>query len=198
MQILEYRVKIPTVSINDYNFLLMSAVASENTNIVTILQSGESDYANLPSRNSNKLHSGIQRTVKEYKLPTLFSKPINVKSFITKDTSKHNINSNISVTSKCSNIDNIDNIFSLPESFVSSRVVEQLDLANPDVWNFTSPIINPIISLPSGLPVPSETPSLYVYILFMIHTPIIEEIINPNLFKAYIILLHKKIISLTQ
>ena len=200
MQTVEYRVKVPILSLKNYGSLLEDALKTENTNIVTILQSGESDYANLPNKN-NRLHSGIQRTSKEYKLPAT-SNIINVITFIKNLTSKSNINPNISVTSQCSNTDNIDNIFLLPASVISSRTVVQLDLTDPNIWNFTSPIVNPIIQLPSVLPTPDKKPNMFVYILFTIYpsstfnsTPI-EPVLDLDLFKAYIILLHKKMISL--
>ncbi|MEX0598733.1 MAG: hypothetical protein WD512_19775, partial [Candidatus Paceibacterota bacterium] len=94
MKLLEYIVKVPGVPMVDYNSLLTSALASENSDIVTILQSGESDYANLPSRNNNKLHSGIQRTNKEYKIPVIDAikvSPVRVTSFIKNLTSRNNI-----------------------------------------------------------------------------------------------------------
>lgn len=201
MQTLEYRVKVPILSLKNYGSLLEAALKTENTNIVTVLQSGESDYANLPNNRYNKLPSGIHRTKKEYKLPAT-SSVISVITFIKNLTSKSNINPNISVISQCSNIDNIDNIFALPAAVVSSRTVVELDLTDPDIWNFTSPIVNPIISLPSILPTPVEKPSVFVYILFTIYpsstfnsTPI-EPVLDLDLFKAYIILLHKKMISL--
>lgn len=201
MQILEYRVKVPILSLKNYGSLLETALKTENTNIVTLLHSGESDYANLPNKSHNRLHSGIHRTSKEYKLPEM-SNAIRVITFIKNLTSKSNISSNISVISQCSNIDNIDNIFALPASVISSRTVVELDLADPDIWNFTSPIVNPIISLPSILPTPVIKPSVFVYILFTIYpsstfnsTPI-EPVLDLDLFKAYIILLHKKMISL--
>ena len=198
MQLIEYRVKVPVVSMKDYNSLLTSALSSENANIVTILQSGESDYANLPNRNTSKLHSGIKRIKKKYNLPgpSQSNTVIDVTSYIKNITSRNNINSNISVTSTCSNIDNTANIFSLPISLMSSRTVVELDLTNPDVWNFTSPSVTPIISLPSVLPVPTTTPVVFVYILFTIYSSTTEPLLDPILFKAYIILLHKKIISL--
>jgi hypothetical protein len=199
MEIIEYRVKVPDVPMNGYSSLLTSALASENTNIVTILQSGESDYANLPGRNNNKLHSGIHRINKNYKIP-IANIDINVKSFIKNDTkgltSKSHINSNIAVTSRCSNLDNIENIFSLPLSLLPSRTVVPLDLTNPDVWNFVSPVVTPIISLPSPLPVPTTTPDVFVYIMFIISSSNTEQVLDTTLFKAYIILLHKKIVSL--
>lgn len=208
MQILEYRVKVPALSLKNYSSLLEAALKTENANIVTILQSGESDYANLPSRNNNRLHSGIQRTNKEYNLPVTppaVSNVVGVTTFIKNLTSKSSVNSNISVTSQCSNTDNIDNIFSLPASIISSRTVVQLDLTDPDVWNFTSPIVNPIISLPSVLPIPVGKPMVFVYILFIIYpstttggseSTITTSILDSNLFKAYIVLLHKKMLSL--
>jgi hypothetical protein len=201
MQTVEYRVKVPVLSLKNYGSLLEDALKTENTNIVTILQSGESDYANLPNKNKNKLHSGIQRTNKEYKLPAT-SNVINVITFIKNLTSKSNINPNISVISQCSNIDNIDNIFVLPAPVVASRTVVELDLTDPNIWNFTSSIVNPIIPLPSFLPTPDKKPNMFVYILFTIYpsstfnsTPI-EPVLDLDLFKAYIILLHKKMISL--
>lgn len=198
MKLIEYRVKVPVVSMEDYESLLISALASENPDVVTISQSGESDYANLPSRNNTKLHSGIQRTNKKYNIPIISSIPINVTSFTKNTTSKNSINSNISVTSKCSSIDNIDNIFSLPPSFVSNRTVVQLDLTNPEIWDFTLPVITPIISLPSVLPVPIKTPVVFVYILFIIYPSTTEPYLDQSFLKAYIILLHKKIISMLQ
>lgn len=204
MQTLEYRVKVPILSLKNYGSLLEDALKTENTNIVTILQSGESDYANLPNKNNNRLHSGIQRTSKEYNLPATSSTPANVISvitFIKNLTSKSNINPNISVISQCSNIDDIDNIFALPASVVSSRTVVELDLNDPNIWNFTSPIVNPIISLPSVLPIPVKKPSVFVYILFTIYPSsiftITESVLDLDLFKAYIVLLHKKMISLS-
>jgi hypothetical protein len=204
MQLLEYRVKVPVVLMKNYSSLLADVLKSENVNIVKIFQSGESDYANLPGRNNN-LHSGIQRTSKEYNLPVISSTPISVTSFVKNLTSRSNINSNISVTSKCSNIDSIDNIFSLPISVISSRTVIPLDLTDPDIWNFELPAITPIITLPTLLPVPTKTPFVFVYILFTIYPPTVfggsattGPILDPNLFKAYIILLHKKMISLLQ
>lgn len=203
MQTLEYRVKVPILSLENYGSLLQDALKTENTNIVTILQSGESDYANLPNKN-HKLHSGIQRTSKEYKLPAT-SNVISVKTFIKNLTSRSNINSNISVISQCSNIDNIDNIFALPASVVSSRTVVELDLTDANIWNFTSPIVSPIISLPSILPIPVKKPNVFVYILFTMSpssifskskSTITESVLDPDLFKAYIVLLHKKMISL--
>lgn len=198
MKLLEYIVKVPGVPMVDYNSLLTSALASENSDIVTILQSGESDYANLPSRNNNKLHSGIQRTNKEYKIPVIDAikvSPVRVTSFIKNLTSRNTINSDISVTSNCSNIDNVYNMFSLPPSLLSSRTVVELDLTDPAVWNFESPIVTPVISLPFVLPVPTTHPVLFVYILFTSSSSI-EEVLDGTVFKAYIILLHKKIISL--
>jgi|LauGreDrversion4_2_1035121.scaffolds.fasta_scaffold00715_26 hypothetical protein len=198
MQLLEYRVKVPLVGFADYDALLSSALDSENTNIVTILQSGESDYANLPSRNNDKLHSGIKRTNKKYNIPLISSTPINVTSSFKNLTSRNSINSNISVTSKCSSIDNVDNIFCLPIQFLSSRTVVDLDLTNPEVWNFTLPSITSIISLPSELVIPTVAPVVFVYILFTIYPSTTEPVLDPSFLKAYIILLHKKIISILQ
>lgn len=198
MQLLEYRVKVPLVGFADYDALLSSALDSENKNIVTILQSGESDYANLPSRNNDKLHSGIKRTNKKYNIPLISSTPINVTSAVKNLTSRNSINSNISVTSKCSNIDNVDNIFCLPIQFLSSRTVVDLDLTNPEVWNFTLPSITPIIPLSSELIIPTQAPVVFVYILFTIYPSTTELVLDASFLKAYIILLHKKIISILQ
>lgn len=198
MQLLEYRVKVPLVGFADYDALLSSALDSENKNIVTILQSGESDYANLPSRNNDKLHSGIKRTNKKYNIPLISSTPINVTSSVKNLTSRNSINSNISVTSKCSNIDNVDNIFCLPIQFLSSRTVVDLDLTNPEVWNFTLPSITPIIPLSSELVIPTQAPVVFVYILFIIYPSTTELVLDASFLKAYIILLHKKIISILQ
>jgi hypothetical protein len=55
------------------------------------------------------------------------------------------------------------------------------------------------------LPIPVKKPIVFVYILFTISpssifskskSTITESVLDPDLFKAYIVLLHKKMISL--
>jgi hypothetical protein len=196
-QAIEYKVKIPLITIDKYEKLLKNILEKENPLFVTVLKSGVNDYATSQSRQNRIPKTGL--TVKEYKISE--SNPVKISSFFLFPNTRHQIGPNISIISHCDLEGNKNNVFCLPEQILTSRSLISLDLTQESTWNIKNPTIEKIlgVNIPSS---PPQSPLIYVYILFLLQTPdekngmdVELAEIPTELFEAYVIILHKKMIE---
>jgi hypothetical protein len=189
---IEYRIKLPFISFENYSKLLKETLSSENPSIVSLLESGMSDRANL-SEKTNKIPTNVFKTVKNYNIQEL-NIQTKIVSFFKFPYAKIKIKDSV-ISSICVKKEN-DNIFFLPQTILEKRIVIPIDFNNSEIWNFRNSIVENILGIPETSPVPEKEPEIFVYILspeIIFSTIDIFEII-----KGYIILLHRKMILKNQ
>jgi hypothetical protein len=171
---------------------LKETLSSENPSIVSLLESGMSDRANL-SEKTNKIPTNVFKTVKNYNIQEL-NIQTKIVSFFKFPYAKIKIKDSV-ISSICVKKEN-DNIFFLPQTILEKRIVIPIDFNNSEIWNFRNSIVENILGIPETSPVPEKEPEIFVYILspeIIFSTIDIFEII-----KGYIILLHRKMILKNQ
>lgn len=195
MKVIEYQVKVPVVSFNNYDALLRSVLFSENPAVVNLLDSGMSDYARLPnSRNKNR--RSIFRTVKLY---NLVSEPeIKVVSFYNHPYYNTTVSNKVSgdqftLYMACDTQEEKPNRFLLPLSLLDKRTKIVLDLTDPTVWNTTNTVSETILG--TQTPTSPPPPPAVTFVYGLIVTPSLESQVEETV-AAYLVLLHRRMIEL--
>jgi hypothetical protein len=189
---IEYRIKLPSILIENYSKLLKETLESENPSVVSLLESGMSDRANLSDNKTNKIPTNVFKTVKNYNISEL-NIETKIVSFFKFPYAKIKIKDS-TISSICLIKEN-DNIFSLPQTILEKRIVIPLDFKNPEIWNFRNSIVENILGIPEPSPIPEQGSEIFVYILspqFIFSK--MEKMDISEIIKSYIILLHRKMI----
>lgn len=197
-QVLEYRLKLPFISMDKYKKILKDTLEKENPLVVTVLKAGLNDYATSQSRQRRDAKTFC--TIKEYKISES-EPPVKISSFFLFPNTRHQIGPYISITSHCDLEGNKTNVFYLPEQMLTSRSVISLDLTHDSTWNIKNATIENILGINTPSSPPTQPPQMYVYILVLLpstseRNETTNELVEipTDFFEAYIILLHKKMI----
>jgi len=200
MQVIEFRIQVPLIELNNYSMLLQKALLIENPLVVNTVESGMSDYAKLPSNQNRNKKSNIFRTVKLYTLPQISSEKIKLISFFKFPYTKHIIKiGSCTITSIATNVNNNENIFFLPSMLLNKRTIVPINLTDLNTWNFTNVVAETILGTPSFEEVPTQLPKTFVYVLLFIPSEI-NTLLNTidfiSIVKGFVVLLHRKMIKM--